>query len=227
MSATAVEFYFDVVSPYAWLAAEQLERIEEYGGRIVCRPILFAALLDACGTRGPAEVPAKRAYLFRDVMRQAKQLGLPFRGPPTHPFNPLAALRAIHAIGDDARRLQLARHLLSAVWSDGIDVGDPHALRATLREVGFDADALAAAATSAEVKSGLRAATQAAIDAGIFGVPTFRVRGELFWGGDRTETVCWALRGGAIDERLCMQALARPAAAVRQQPAPTEDHGPT
>lgn len=215
MTTTPVEFYFDPVSPYAWLAAEQLDKLAEAGGEIVGRPILLAVLLNANGTKGPAEVPAKRGYVFRDVMRQAKRLGLPFRGPPSHPFNPLGALRALHAVENDEQRLKLARYLLTAVWSEGIDVSDADTLRKILASGGFDADALCLAAETPEVKLGLREATQNAIDAGVFGVPTFRVRDELFWGADRMDAVVWTLKGGCIDEALCADMQKRPSTAHR------------
>jgi 2-hydroxychromene-2-carboxylate isomerase len=210
-----VTFYFDPVSPYAWLAMEQADRITEAGGQLICKPILFAALLNEHGTKGPAEIPAKRAYVFRDVMRQARQLDLTFRGPPNHPFNPLAALRTIHAVEDEAQRLTLARSLHAAAWRDGIDITDPNNLHALVKRNGFDADAISTAAHSPEVKQRLRDATQEAVDAGVFGVPTFHLRGELFWGADRIDAVIWALKGGTIDDTLYQQALARPSGAQR------------
>lgn len=215
MTSTTVEFYFDPVSPYAWLAAEQLARVTAAGGHIMCRPILLAALLNAHGTRGPAEVPAKREYVFRDVMRQAERLDLPFRGPPCHPFNPLAALRAILAVEGEAQRLALTRRLLAAVWSEGIDVADPESLSIVVARSGFDADALLAAAATAEVKQRLRSCTQEAIDARVFGVPTFRLQGELFWGADRLDALAWALKGGTIDNDLYERVLSRPSGASR------------
>lgn len=215
MTSTIVEFYFDPVSPYAWLAMEQIDRIIEAGGHIACRPILFAGLLNAYATKGPAEVPTKRAYVFRDVMRQAKRLNLPFRGPPYHPFNPLAALRAIHAIEGDAQRLALSRHVLASVWRDGIDVADPDGLAGVLARGGFDADPVLVASATPEIKLRLRSETQKAIDVGVFGVPTFRLYDELFWGADRVETVVWALKGGEIDDTLYAGVLNRPVAAER------------
>jgi 2-hydroxychromene-2-carboxylate isomerase len=214
-AANPITFYFDPISPYAWLAMEQIDRIRAAGGQIIARPILFAALLNTHGTKGPAEIPAKRAYLFRDVMRQANQLGLTFRGPPNHPFNPLAALRVMHAIEDEAQRLPLSRCLLAAAWRDGVDIADPDTLHAVLKNHGFDADALSTAANNPEVKQRLRDSTQQAIDAGVFGVPTFLLRGDLFWGADRVDAVIWALKGGVIDENVYQHVLARPASAQR------------
>lgn len=216
MTSTTVEFFFDPVSPYAWLASEQLARVTAAGGQIACRPVLLAALLNAHGTKGPAEVSAKRAYVFRDVMRQAKQLNLPFRGPPCHPFNPLAALRAILAVEDGPQQLALSRRLLAAVWAEGIDVADPGRLSTVLARSGFDAAAIGAAAATSEVKQRLHRVTQEAIDAGVFGVPTFRLPGELFWGADRVDSVVWALAGGTIDGELYESVLSRPMAASRQ-----------
>lgn len=215
MTATVIEFYFDPVSPYAWLAAEQFSRLAQAGGQILSRPILLAALLNANATKGPAETPVKRAYVFRDVMRQAKRLGLPFRGPPSHPFNPLAALRALHAVEDELQRVKLTRHLLAAIWREGADVGDPTSLHGVLADGGFDAGDLLAATGTEEIKLRLRDATQAAIDASVFGVPTFRLHDELFWGADRVDTVIWALHGGTIDNGFCATVLARPASAKR------------
>jgi 2-hydroxychromene-2-carboxylate isomerase len=215
MTATPVTFYFDPVSPYAWLAMEQMDRIAAAGGQLMCRPILLAALLNANATRGPAEVPAKRNYVYRDAMRQAEQLGLAFRGPPGHPFNPLAALRAMHAVEGEAQQLVLARCLLNAAWRDGIDISDPESLHGVIARSGFDADAVTVAASTPEVKQRLRDTTQQAIDAGVFGVPMFRVHNDLFWGADRVDAVIWALKGGSIDEALYRDVMVRPVAAQR------------
>lgn len=215
-SARSVAFYFDPVSPYAWLASRQLDRIEAAGAQIAFRPVLFAALLDAHGTVGPAEVPAKRAHTMRDVMRAAARLGLPFEGPPTHPFNPLRPLRMCVAVDDERARRRLALALLDAPWARGLDLGDESVLARLAEDCGLDGRALLQRAAAPEVKQGLAEATRTAIDAGIFGVPTFVVDGEVFWGADRIDALLWRLQGHRIDEAQLARVLARPASAVRR-----------
>lgn len=209
-----VEFYFDPISPYAWLAARALDRLEDAGVGVRFVPVLFAGLLKAHGNLGPAEVPAKRLYVFRDVMREAVRRGLPFVGPPGHPFNPLTALRMCTALGDDERP-GLALTLVAACWERGEDISDASVLMRLADEAGFDGGALLERAATPEVKQALAAATDAAVAEGIFGVPTFRLDGELFWGGDRFETLLWRLEGGAIDEEQLNKFLARPPLAQR------------
>jgi len=217
---TRIDCYVDLVSPYAWLALRDIGRIDAAAGapvRLV--PVLFAGLLNAHGNLGPAELPAKRRYLFRDVMREAARRGLPFAGPPGHPFNPLTALRMCTALADDAARRLLAVELAAACWERGEDIGDAAVLARLANGIGLDGPALLAAAGTAEVKQGLAVATAQAVTDGVFGVPTYRLAGsdELSWGGDRTEALLWRLRGGAIDEGALEAFLARAPLAERRR----------
>jgi 2-hydroxychromene-2-carboxylate isomerase len=212
-----LDFYFDPVSPYAWLAMRSLDRVDAAGVQPRFIPVLFAGLLKAHGNLGPAEVPAKRTYLFRDVLREAARRGLPFAGPPGHPFNPLAALRMCTALDDDAQRRRLALALTAACWERGADISDTDVLRRLADDEGFDGAGLLAQAATPAVKQALAAATDDAIAQGIFGVPTYRLDGELFWGGDRIETLLWRLEGGTIDEVTLAAFLARPPLAQRSR----------
>jgi 2-hydroxychromene-2-carboxylate isomerase len=212
-----LDFYFDPVSPYAWLAMRSLERLDAAGLRVRVVPVLFAGLLKAHGNLGPAEVAAKRLYVFRDVMREAARRGLPFAGPPGHPFNPLAALRMCTALDDDAGRRRLALALLAACWEGGEDLSDAAVLARLAGAAGFDGKDLLERAATPAVKQALAMATEAAIAAGVFGVPTYRLGEELFWGGDRIEALLWRLDGGAVDEDKLAAFLARPPLAHRQR----------
>jgi 2-hydroxychromene-2-carboxylate isomerase len=213
----SVTFYFDPISPYVWLCARRaIERIEAAGASVRMQPVLFAAMLNAHGTVGPAEVPAKRAYTFRDVMRQAAQLGLPFEGPPGHPFNPLLALRMCTALSDECERRRFALALFSACWERGEKISDGGALVRIANACDLDGEALLGATQQPEIKQQLAAATEQAIKDGVFGVPTFRLDDELFWGGDRIDALLWRLEGNGIDEAKLADFLARAPLAQRK-----------
>jgi 2-hydroxychromene-2-carboxylate isomerase len=214
----SVTFYFDPISPYVWLcAASAIARIEAAGAQVHMVPVLFAAMLNAHGNVGPAEIAAKRAYTFRDVMQEAARRGLPFEGPPGHPFNPLVALRMCTALADERERRRFALALVSACWERGDDISDEATLARIADACDLDGAALVAATRQPQVKQQLAAATEQAIAAGVFGVPTFRLGDELFWGGDRIETLLWRLEGNAIDEDKLARFLAKPPLAERKR----------
>jgi 2-hydroxychromene-2-carboxylate isomerase len=195
-----IRFCFDYLSPYAYLAWTQVHRVAARHGREVEPvPVLFAALLGAAGTKGPAEVPAKRVYVFKDCLRTAHRLGVPLVPPPTHPFHPLLALRASSVDMDAAARRRLVDALFAAAWGGGASgvhgVEDPASVAAIASAVGLDGAALVAAAGTTEVKERVRVQTEAAIAAGAFGVPAMFVDGELFWGLDSFDNLEQKLRG--------------------------------
>jgi 2-hydroxychromene-2-carboxylate isomerase len=182
--ARHLRFCFDYISPYAYLASTQLRELAaRHDVEVELVPVLFAAMLASTGSRGPAEIPARQAYLVHDVTRLARALRVPLAPPATHPFNPLAALRATHAV-DGEDRWRLVDALYRAAWVEARRVDDPQVVAAVGAEQGLDGAALLARAASDEVKAALRAATDAAIHQGAFGVPTMIVDDQLYWGVD-------------------------------------------
>ncbi len=181
----AIPFYFDFISPYAYLGWVQVHALAgRFGRELRPVPVLFAGLLDAHGNVGPAEVPAKRSYIFKDTLRHALTLGVPFKPPPSHPFNPLLALRIASLPLSREEQRRVIDVLYLATWGTGIGVTAPEVVTACLSEAGFDGDALVRAAGAPEIKALVRSNTDAAIAGGVFGVPTLEVDGELFWGID-------------------------------------------
>ena len=192
----SVRLYFDFISPYSYLALTQVERFgEEHGIEWTVRPILYAAVLERRGLIGPAEEPIKREYTTRDIVRAADRLGVPLVGPPEHPFNSLAALRTVCVAQDDPRALALAVRLSSMCWGEGQPLTHPETLIAAADECGLMTAGLTERIGSPEIKERLRANTEEALDAGVFGVPTFVWEGELFWGHDRLDHLADRLSG--------------------------------
>jgi 2-hydroxychromene-2-carboxylate isomerase len=176
----SADWYFDFVSPFSYLQCEQLPMLER-SIKVRYRPVLFAALLDAHGHKGPAEIAAKRRFTYRFVVWQAAKLGIPLKFPAVHPFNPLSLLRL--AILVDCEPLAV-RRIFRFVWRDG-RLGDlPIEWAELMGEL--DVPDAALRITTPEVKEALRKSTDDAIARGVFGVPTLAIGDELFWGADST-----------------------------------------
>ena len=195
-----LRFHFDPISPYAYLAFEALpQALEGCSYAVDYCPLLFAGLLQHHGQKGPAEIEPKRAWTFRHVAWRAHELGVPLHTPARHPFNPLPLLRLLLACapagGTPNRRVVEA--VLRHVWcSDGADAEDPVRLAALTAALAPQRDP-ASAEVQAAVKAELRARTDAAVAAGLFGVPTVEVDGRHFWGLDALPMLAAYLRGDA------------------------------
>ena len=174
-----IDWYFDFVSPYAYLQSTMLPRLAT---RAVLRrrPLLFAGLLAHWGQLGPAEIGPKRDWTFRHCVWLAARHGIALTMPAMHPFNPLPLLRLSIALGDGADAVD---RLFRFVWVDGKVPTDEPAWQALLDELGVDEEALQAPA----VKDALRANGESALAAGVFGVPTCVDDGATFWGFDATD----------------------------------------
>jgi 2-hydroxychromene-2-carboxylate isomerase len=193
-----ITFYYDPISPFVWLAFQRLPAIlmadDTHPGishRVAYKPILFAALLKHHGQLGPAEIPVKRDWTYRHVQWLGHSMGIPLSLPAAHPFNPLPLLRlALACAAPDApgeTNRFTTEQVLRHVWEGGADAVAPErlaALEASLQShmaqrghgwVDPNGDA---------VKQQLRANTEEALAAGVFGVPTLVADNKLFWGVD-------------------------------------------
>jgi 2-hydroxychromene-2-carboxylate isomerase len=204
MTHAALGFYFDYVSPFAYLASSRVEAIgARLGKRVEPRPVLFAGLLNHFGQLGPAEVEPKRRWAFRRALRRADQLGLRLRPPPFHPFNPLLALRVTQAAPQE-QRWSVIHALFQAAWATGAGIEQAADIREALHGSTVDAELLLHEAETDRVKAALRAATDDAIQEGVFGVPTCLLQGELYWGEDTLDDMVHEIESGGPhpDERL-------------------------
>lgn len=208
MSAETIRWYFDFISPFAYL---QWPRVRALMGEfpIEPTPILFAGVLDAMAHKGPAEIPGKREFTYRHVLWQAREAGVPLRFPPAHPFNPLAALRLCLAAQD---RVAAIDAIYDWIWAQG-RAGDSET---ALNEVRLRLGVAEGAAADPGVKSMLRSNTEQAVAAGVFGVPTLALGKDLFWGNDAHEFAVAALRDPALLQQPEMRRVAELPVGVRR-----------
>jgi 2-hydroxychromene-2-carboxylate isomerase len=207
---TRAQWYFDFISPYAYL---QLPRLPELADlcELELKPILFAALLNHWGQLGPAEIAPKRVFTYSQVRWRARRDSIALTIPEAHPFNPLKLLRLALHLGCSA---PVIRRLFAFVWRDGHIPDNAAAWSALVAELGV-ANADEAIARD-EIKQALRVNTEAAIAAGVFGVPTVAVDGHLFWGSDATDMARDYLRDPASFEEDAALIARLPQAAQRR-----------
>lgn len=210
---TQASWYFDLVSPFAYLHLKLVHKLPESLG-IEYVPVLLAGLLKHWGHMGPAEIPAKRTYTYRYVTWLAGNLGIPFKMPPSHPFNSLAALRLLIAAGPNPANVAVA---FDMIWKEGRDLQDSGEIAELGRRLGFkDAQTTLA---DPEIKAQLKTNTDIAISKGVFGVPTFLIGETLFWGQDSLEMMQDYLRDpGIFDAPQMKRAVELSIGATRPQP---------
>jgi 2-hydroxychromene-2-carboxylate isomerase len=202
-------WYFDFISPFAYIALQRLKELPA-DLAIEYRPVLFAGILNHWGQKGPAELATKRRYTYRWSHWWARSLGVPLRYPAAHPFNPLHHLRLAIACGS---KPEAVRRIFDAVWTTGNDASDQRGFADLCARLGVSADALGSPA----VKDALKRNTDDAIAHGVFGVPTFEVDGELFWGADSIEFLMDFLKDPSVLRNPEMQRLDRlPTGAARR-----------
>lgn len=173
-----IAWYFDFVSMFSWLQWPAVRELAEQR-EVTFRPILLGALLKQMEQRGPAEIPRKREFTYRYALWRARRDGVPLRFPPTHPFNPLPALRLCVAAGTT---VEAVGSIFEWIWAHGRAADTAEALAPLAASLGIDD--LHAALSAAEVKAALQANFEEAMRQQVYGVPTLAIGDELFWGAD-------------------------------------------
>lgn len=188
-----LEFFYDFVSPYSYLASTRVEAVAaRTGATLRWRPFLLGGVLKATENRAPIEIPAKGRHMWLDLARWAARLGVPFARPPVFPAPSILALRAALAAEPLGRLVPFSHAVFRAYFVEGRDLSRPEVVAAAAAAAGLDGAALVAAAPGH--KEALARQTQEAIDRGAFGAPAFFVGDQLFVGNDRLDFVEEALR---------------------------------
>jgi 2-hydroxychromene-2-carboxylate isomerase len=182
------DFFYDLGSPYSYLASTQLRGIEERtGSKPRLLPITLGGLRKTTGHQLPP--PAQLMYMAQDTARWAKQYGVPMQIPQAFPTNTIRALRALIAAEHLGKQHDAMDALFRAYWAQGDDLADAAVIERTLTSVGLNGKALVAQTEQQEIKDELRKNTDLALRRGVFGVPTIFVGERSFWGNDRLEFV--------------------------------------
>ncbi|WP_119066688.1 2-hydroxychromene-2-carboxylate isomerase [Rubrobacter indicoceani] len=195
-----LDFYYDLVSPYSYLAYRETVRVcEKNGAELALHPVLLGAVHKLSGNHAPIETPAKGRYQMRDIRRWAGRFGLAMDFPRPFPFRTVTTMRAAVYCESVGKLRGFTDEGFRLYWEEG---GYPEGLKGDeagpvseiCRRIGLDAEEVLAAASSDRVKEGLKERTGAAVERGVFGTPTFFVGDEMFWGNDRLLFVEEALR---------------------------------
>ena len=191
---TKAKWYFDFISPFAYL---QFARFPQLPNNLEITPVpaVFGAILQHWGQLGPAEIPPKRRFVYRFFQWNANQLGIPFTMPPMHPFNPIPALRLCTAAGAG---IENTRAVFDLIYGKGIQPDSPEGIQ--LIGGALNIPHPESAMQDPVVKDTLRANTAQATSDGVFGVPSFVINGEVFWGGDSTGMMLDFLENPALFE---------------------------
>lgn len=192
-----VEFYFDLGSPYSYLAYYRLLQIADLQKiQIVYKPILLGGIFKATGNRSPIEIPAKGVHSMLDMQRWAEYYQVPMQMNPHFPINTLTLMRILTAIQllHVEKFEQVLKLLFDAMFGTPQNLNEPTVLADVLKSSGFKVDEIMAMIQSDEVKQKLITETELAIKRGLFGAPTFFVGDEMYWGQDRLHFVEQALK---------------------------------
>lgn len=196
----SVEFFFDIASPYSYLASTQLEGLaRRTGATVEWRPFLLGGLFASIGNQAPAVLAPRAAYMGRDLHRWAKRYRVPFHWPSRFPMNTVMCQRMLLAVRrerGDAACATLAAAFFAAYWVDDRDLSDPSTLVEVATAAGEDGPALAERTRDPAIKEALKAATAEAETRGAFGAPTFFVGDEMYFGNDRLLLLEDALQDG-------------------------------
>jgi len=213
-----LNFYFDFLSPFsyfAWLKLDELSK--ELNLKVNYKPVALGPLLNHWQIKGPGEVTPKREFLLKQMLRYSEAHNIPFTTPKTHPFNSLYALRlSMKGVAGEHQERVIAS-FWKAGWQARIDMGEPDELLKVLRENDLPADELYEKSFSREAKVELKNNIAEAISHGAFGVPSFVIDGELFWGNDSmTDLKNFILGKDKLDrEKLEMLLSSTPRAAAQ------------
>ena len=183
-----IDFYFDFVSPYSFLAHKEIQKIEKKEEiKIRYKPILVGGLHNLHGIKAPAFIPAKAKHMIRDCKLIALKNGVKFKFNSYFPIRSLNLMRGVFVADEDKIKSYYIDSIFNTIWQDGLNMNDQIIIEKVLKNLNVNPKTFILRSTSALIKDSLRKKTNDAYEKGIFGAPTFVVNNKIFWGQDRIE----------------------------------------
>ena len=183
-----LEFYFDFISPYSFLAHKQIRKIENKEGiKIIYKPVLLGGLHNLHGIKAPAFIPAKAKHMVRDCKLIAEKNNIRFKFNSYFPIRSLNLMRGVLVAEEDNIKKYYIENIFNTIWQDGLNMNDTVVVQKILQNLNINPKTFSLRATSSLIKDLLRKKTNEAYEKGVFGAPTFVVNKKIFWGQDRIE----------------------------------------
>lgn len=183
-----LEFYFDFISPYSFLAHKQIRKIENKEGiKIIYKPVLLGGLHNLHGIKAPAFIPAKAKHMVRDCKLIAEKNNIRFKFNSYFPIRSLNLMRGVLVAEEDNVKKYYIDNIFNTIWQDGLNMNDTIVIQKILQNLNINPKTFSLRMTSSLIKDLLRKKTNEAYEKGVFGAPTFVVNNKIFWGQDRIE----------------------------------------
>ena len=183
-----LEFYFDFISPYSFLAHKQMRKIENNEGiKVIYKPVLLGGLHNLHGIKAPAFIPAKAKHMVRDCKLIAEKNNIRFKFNSYFPIRSLNLMRGVLVAEEDNIKKYYIDNIFNTIWQDGLNMNDAIVIQKILQNLNINPKTFSLRTTSSLIKDLLRKKTNDAYERGVFGAPIFVVNNKIFWGQDRIE----------------------------------------
>ena len=183
-----LEFYFDFISPYSFLAHKQMRKIENNEGiKVIYKPVLLGGLHNLHGIKAPAFIPAKAKHMVRDCKLIAEKNNIRFKFNSYFPIRSLNLMRGVLIAEEDNIKSFYIDNIFNTIWQDGLNMNDEIIIQKVLKNMNINPKTFSLRSSSSLIKDSLRKKTSDAFEKGVFGAPTFVANNRIFWGQDRIE----------------------------------------
>ena len=184
------EFYFDFVSPYSFLAHQEIKKIEKkYSIKIKYKPILLGGLHNLHGIKAPAFIPSKAKFMIRDCKLIAEKNKTKFKFNSYFPIKTLNLMRGVLVAKEDDILSFYIDKIFDSIWKDGLNMNDQNIIDKIHKNMEINPKTFDLRSSSQNIKNLLKKKTDEAFEKGVFGAPTFYINNKVFWGQDRLEFV--------------------------------------